>query len=548
MFRFFSSFRRLVLAALLVLTALVMALPAGAACPPPSRIFAVQPGRPASYISKAGLLSELTGFEIVGVAPPVFGTLEEQGDSYVYHPQPGFWTAGLDSFLLRLKPTGRGLRGGRVETVLLLPAVLPDTFSQQDFEPSTEAWPVFGPAENVEVFDTGRVLSGARSARVYGFSGLSSGLVWGGKLSGGGQQGSGAIATLRPPGGGAGGNRAPDPTPATPGQMVILRLSGGDTLVEHRVWMRDDGEHLAFQLESTTGATAWLPVPREPHRVQILQWPRSGDFSRRSGAALFVDGARVAELVPSAGNDTDLLATELQVGGVETAGANPLYADVDDLLFQKFVMSPAWFCQRADGFEDGLPDPAWEVAGTLAVTSSASLEGLGGLEIPLGSGGSAGGAWLHANLPEEDRRLVVRFRFDPNSVSLPPGARVLLTSAVTSGGEDVFALLLEGAPSGYRLTLLDYGTSPRASAPIPISDLPQEIALDWQRSASSNVGLGSLRLWLGGEPKAELTGLANAGLEIAQIRLGAVAPLGWSTGAQGALYLDQLLVVRGPRP
>lgn len=125
-----------------------------------------------------------------------------------------------------------------------------------------------------------------------------------------------------------------------------------------------------------------------------------------------------------------------------------------------------------------------------------------------------------------------------------------MLGAVSAGGLSAFALFLEPAASGYRLILQGPPEFSSTAAPVPIQDLPQDIMLDWQRSASSNVALGTLRLWIGSELKASLTSLDNDRREPAEIRLGALAVMvpGGAPSPLGIVYLDQFMAIRGPRP
>ncbi len=228
-----------------------------------------------------------------------------------------------------------------------------------------------------------------------------------------------------------------------------------------------------------------------------------------------------------------------------------LDVDLDDLVFFNFKMAAGSTCLLADGFDVGQPDSLWVNGSSFTVTAAAALQGEGGLAAPLGS--DIADSMLTAVLPAQDDRLGVRFRFNPNGVALAANSRAHLLRAVTATGGNVFSVVLAPAASGYVLTVLEgsAGTQFWIPAAIPIENLPQEITLDWQRSASSNVALGALRLWIDGKPKVELTGLANAGLEVADIQLGAHVFSAWGgepPALLGTVYLDDFAVVRGPHP
>ena len=567
-FSFSAFLRRLALSAL---AAAAVASPAGAACPPNSRTVIVEPGRSEILIPKANLLVGLNGWEISDFEPPAHGSLEEWWNGhYLYVPGPSFWTAGFDSFLLRLRSTDRE-RGNRTESVLLLPALRVVSRLRQDFEGDLSPWVTAGEVDNLEVFSEG-ALSGQHSLRVRGVPGESSWLTAHLPLHGGGQQGSGAQATLRPPGsGGPGGLSDPISDPGNPTRVTVLAFGPG-TSSAHRVFLRDDGEGLELQLATPTGDTPWVRISRSPHRIQAIQWASSDsdesvssgddkgagfDGTRHAGASLWIDGALAAGLEGSSGAGMDpaaeLVAWErLAAGVVEIVGVSSLALELDDLAFFHFEMAAgSTTCQVADGFDAGQPDPAWVNGSSFAVTAAAALQGEGGLAVPLGSSFAA--SMLRAPLPALGGRLGVRFRFDPNGVPLAAGSRVQLLRTVTAAGSNVFSVVLAPAASGYLLSLEDpTGTFSGTPPPVPIGDLPQEITLDWQRSASSNVALGTLRLWIDGEPRAEMTGLANASVEIAEVQLGALVSSTDRGGdvamPLGTVYFDGVAVVRGPQP
>lgn len=322
-------FRRFALTALTAAAMIVMAPPAGAACPPASRIIPVDPGRTEIIITKALLLSELPGSEIGGVVPPGLGTLEDAGDFYRYRPSSSFWTVGFDSFLLQLSSSHRG--ESRVETVLLLPALAQAALRRQDFENGTPAWTPSGQAENFEIF-TEETLSGTRSLRVQGLPDQPNWLTAsiseqqsgkpGENNTGGGQQGSGAQATLRPPGVGGPGNLTLLPTSGSPAEVVFLNL-GLEGISEHKVWARDDGEQMNLRLQGLTGFTPWLPVSRGAHRVQIIQW-NGQDANQRTGASLWIDGALAASLTAPFDPGIQPSGPRLKAGVVKVGSPNPV--------------------------------------------------------------------------------------------------------------------------------------------------------------------------------------------------------------------------------
>jgi hypothetical protein len=518
--------------------AIVIAPPVQGACPLPARVVAVEPGRAVVFIDKTDLMSGLTS-EIVGFLQPHHGVLEDLGDRFAYSPGDGFWTAGVDSFNLLLTSDRR--QRSRAERVLLVPATLSAAATTEGFDGASLSWALGGSTTGLEIFNGAGVLSGSRSLRLRGGSGepawlaesLSNNPAVVGE-NGGGQQGSTAQSTIRPPGGGGGSGLGA----ITPTELAVLEGSGASVTAGYRVWLRDDGEALSLRLEDAFTSSPWLPLSRGEHRLQVTQWTASLDLERRSGLGLWVDGALVARLQPPAGNDVFERAATLRVGVLAQQGQNnTLTAEMDDLRFAGLALYPEAACRVADGFESGEPDPVWTVNGNVAIAADAALG-----TAPFPNGGT-----LDATLPGNDPRLGLRFRFDPNSVGLTAGSRILLAEGITSGGERALALLLEPASSGYRLLLLtddDRMIPPQVSSPVVIADAPQAVTLDWRRGISQFANTGTLRLWIGGQLKAEITGIRNAAQDIQNLRVGAEVV----GGALGRVFFDQVEAVRGPLP
>lgn len=530
----------------ILLAVSLLPAPLRAVCPSTARLVPVQPGRGEIVLVKSALLADLPGVSIVGFVAPSHGTLEDVGSRYLYRPSPSFWTAGLDSFLLRVSSSGSSDRlPPRAETVFLVPALSADRQISQDFEHGL-TWPQTGTG-GLEIV-TGADAPSNRSLRITGSPETSSWLsgYFQEPYFGGGNQGTTVQSTLRPPG--AGGPPSGLLEPDFPIEVVFLEL-GTFQRIEHRLRLRDDTLSLALRLESPHGASGWVPVSRSPHRLQVSQWAGNPDGSRRPGAFLFVDGALAAQLQPPAGTDIFDRVGGLHLGSIEAFGLAPLSFEVDDVRLSSNAPGPASLCLGADGFESGQLDPMWTVvSGTVAATSEAALAGRLGGEISLGTWSSPAGALLQARLPEAAPRLGVRFRFDPNSLSVPPAGEILLLEGVAGGsGRRSFALVLKKGFSGYLLTL--FGEDDRGEVltapPIALADVPGVLTLDWQRSPGPGASSGSLRLFAGSTLVGQVTGLANDSQDVEMLRAGALAVNG---AFLGRVFLDQIEIVRGPEP
>lgn len=521
---------------------------APAACPPSARTVKVEPGVAGIAIVKSTLLAGFSDHQLVGATAPSHGTLEDLGDHYLYRPLSSFWTAGLDSFEI-LVSTNRLASDPRAETVLLVPAGLTTgTLAEEGFENGVGIWDRYGATQHLEVFSGSGVITGAYSLRLYVPEGDGGRHAWlEGRLedNGGGQQGSTTQITIRPPRGSG------PPSGLAPGQVALLNLGGG-LPSSYELWLRDDGDGVvSLLLKSATGQTPWVPVSRRPHRIKVSQWiseeeePSLTAETRRAGAMLWVDGVLAATLTSL--NQQPDAARFLHSGILATAGETSLVLEVDDLSLSSFRFNnPASRCRLGDGFEDGQPDAEWDWAagGSVNLTTEAALQGRGGLDAVLGT--SFSGSALVAPMPADDPRLGFRFGLDPNSVAIANDGKLLLfTGLIPLTGKRPFAVHLEQQGSQYflRLQADPRAGLPRFSEPVPIPDGPVTLTLDWRRSPSERVPLGTLRLWVDGKPGTELTELDTFGQDVAEIHLGALSV---RETALGHIHLDSFVAVRTP--
>jgi hypothetical protein len=203
------------------------------------------------------LLAAAPGFQVIGYSQPSTGVVTESAGSFSYKPSSQFWTLGTDSFTVHLAPTpGRVTpESGRARTIFLVSALGPAENLAERFEEDLGAgWISQDTTGQLHLFSHD-ALSGQQSfpmvqrpagawitARLAGRDGLV----------GGGQQGSGAEATFRPPGSGPPGNFG-DPYEVA---FFSVGLPGEP---DYRLWLRDDAAGLEIRAEIPGVAfTPWM--------------------------------------------------------------------------------------------------------------------------------------------------------------------------------------------------------------------------------------------------------------------------------------------------
>jgi hypothetical protein len=532
-----------------VLGCSLMAVPPAlqAECPTGDYVVSVEPGRNGQPIAKNRLLAAAPGFRIIGFSQPSIGVLTESADSFLYKPSSRFWTQGTDSFTVHLAPLpGRVTQDSiRARTVFLASALGPWKSLAESFEGDlTSNWVSQDTAGHIQLFGQG-ALCGDQSLKIVARPAGS----WISALlgeyrddgdTGGGQQGSGAQATFRPPGSGPPGG--PPGNFHTPYEMAFFS-AGAIAQPDYRLWLRDGNGSLEVRAEVPgVASTPWLPISRSVHRFQLTSWLGSANGDRRGGVFFWLDGTLAAELTaPIGGSHNEFRFGSLESDELSEAGLEIALDDV--YLFLTDLRQPSHLCLAADGFEGGQIGDEWRVPSGFSATAAAALDGSSGLEVRVDEATQL----MKVPTPTQNGRYGLRFRFDPNTVNFSAGGQLLLFEALAAKGGRSIALLLEAGHSGYRLRALseDDGGSVLFTPLLPLSDGPHTLSVDWHRAAGEGAPTGSLRLWIDGALAGELTGLTNAGQEIVEAYLGALLLEG---AADGTVYFDQFEAWRGVLP
>jgi uncharacterized repeat protein (TIGR01451 family) len=210
----------------------------------------------------------------------------------------------------------------------------------------------------------------------------------------------------------------------------------------------------------------------------------------------------------------------------------------------------------ADGFESG-DLSAWAASSTdgsdLSAAPEAGLAGSGfGLKAVVNDGSDL---FVQDDTPAHEDSYRARFYIDPQTFD--PGearhiSRVQVFSAFQQGPRrrliEVVLRRLKGQYSLMGLARLDGGGQAKTGF-FPISPGPHGVELAWRRASGPAVSDGVFELWIDGQLKSTLAGLANSMGSIDMVRLGV---MGVRAAANGTLFLDEFESRRfsyiGPKP
>jgi len=192
-----------------------------------------------------------------------------------------------------------------------------------------------------------------------------------------------------------------------------------------------------------------------------------------------------------------------------------------------------------DAFESGslLPDPAtWSAlsanAEHLAVVPEAAYWGVNGLEVTVGDSTDH---YVRDDTPEAESQYRARFYLDPNDVTLT-STDIFAGYSNQVTGSPVFRVQVQqtGGTTQVRLGALS-GTDPGTWVYSPAW---YDLVGDWNAieiEYTTGPGTGTMSLWVGGELKATITGLDNAGSTVDSVCLGVMNVSG---GTSGTLHFD----------
>ena len=260
--------------------------------------------------------------------------------------------------------------------------------------------------------------------------------------------------------------------------------------------------------------------------------PTSGDYHLTSLSPGIDGGDNSAPGLPDADFDYEARIMDADLDGLPEV----------DMGYDEFSGVVGIF---ADGFESG-DLSAWSSAqtdlGDLRVTTEAAIGGSYGLQAVLDDNRSI---YVVDETPAMEDAYQVRFYFDPNSISMASGNAHVLFLAMNASGQASFRTELRSFQGDYQIrdvALQDNGAQIYTDW-VPLTDELHSLETRGQVASGTDVGDGTLRLWLDGEPRADISDLDNDTRGVDKVRWGAVS--GVDTGTRGTYYFDAFVSTAG---
>ncbi|MDA8020435.1 MAG: Ig-like domain-containing protein [Thermoanaerobaculia bacterium] len=450
------------------------------------------------------------------------GHLQQVGDTFRYTPGEGFWSVGSDSFTYTVQRAGGNPNVSATATVTLEAEPVCALLAEDRFEADLSTFE--------QVVQNGGTATIESSAALEGASGLLIDL---------------------PPGS---QNVYVSDHPFDEETHFVLEflfdsseLQGVDLdripIVEtgaFSLWWRSrDGGH-EVRLFSTTddsslASTPWTPVAAVVHRLRLEWRGGTGPGADDGYARLWIDGVRVGSL-PSLDND-QVRPDKVRLGA-------PWHIDPatqGSLAFDAYRVCRGGDSREfyvVDDFEDGTLD-AWTGSpqsggGTVAVSSSAALEGNQGLEVSVDGNPSV--AYVHDKSVGRETHHWATFLLDASGLLLGNDENFFLMGG-NEPGIWSYHLRIFGTATGKKLKL--YVSKDSGWVASPLVDLPDgqvAVGIEWWAASYPGADDGGGRLVLDHEEVAVLAGVDNDQRYVERASVGAIAQV--DSGTVGTFYVD----------
>lgn len=523
--------------------------PANAQCTSGTLVVEVAPSAIEQSVSKAAIFGP--DATAIPTSQPIHGALVDQGNTFAYRPAAGFWSLGSDTFTVRASSLIPGvIRNDPEVTVFLVAQIVREYGNYEGFESPSQVIPQIY-ASDPAMF---AVLPDARLSGSYGlrtFGGVG-GEVWLGiepdPSHNGGDYGSCGQTIWRPPPSGPGGSLCSptDPECDVAGDAVLMTAGDPTALLYGEVLARQAGGGVFLKLRApnTSGqlATAWTPVSRTPHRLELAQvGPRS---NRGAEVALFMDDAVLLTLDLPVYSASQLWPVPtFRFGQIKPSG-NPGNYDLDQIGVWALNDVQSGICSQVESFETGSLTAGWSVfqPGNLAITTNASLLGKYSAAITIGTLGNPTGSSLIRSVSAVAGHKALRFRVNAASFQpTPPTGTVTIADGFNASSLRAFRLQLATNASGAALlratARLDDGSQPQLTHNLGSFSTTRLIEVEWLTSPSTQGGTGYLRVWVDGTPVLLFSSVSNALQTLEEIRVGATSNPG---NATGSILIDQI--------
>jgi hypothetical protein len=175
-----------------------------------------------------------------------------------------------------------------------------------------------------------------------------------------------------------------------------------------------------------------------------------------------------------------------------------------------------------NGFESGTTS-GWTSAATnggrLSVSPEAALRGAYGLRAQISN---TSAMYVADATPVAATSYHVRFRFDPNTVTITVGKQHDLARALTGSGAAAATVQLRRAATGYQVRVgwLTASGGSASGAWVALTDAPHTIEVAWSAATTASAKNGTVVLYLDGVQVSTTTAASNGTVRARSFRLG----------------------------
>ncbi len=508
----------------------LIAWPARAACP--SRVYTVPLGTSSFRMSLSGLAGP--GLSVVEWTKVFHGGLTNDAQYLYYQPTAGFWSTGVDSFVIRLHDANKGSES--YATVQLTTPTQRAVHYDEDFETVGllgTNWLLSDPGGQAS-YSTAAAMNGTYGLHFADGNGpaeLLTSMEWRGASGGNNGTRGGYIP---PTGGGlAGGALANNLT-----KTGVIVKSTFDGALYHWVNLTDNGSSISLQVCALDGCNPIVEVPRTAHNLELLRWPPTS--LRPAGVGLWIDGLLASQRLNTPYPSGTAEPPPSYSWGVSDCTSACPQLDLDNTSIFDLSGEPREVCTGADDFETG-QITGWTLYGAqnLSTSQLAAQDGRYGLRVDLGPVGNSIGGLLMRAADVNHFHQGLRLTVDPNSVAMcTTCSLVLAVGAQNGGGARAWALILDNRTDGYQLRLqVTRNDNSRINKTWNITDQSHTVKVEWQRSTATKVATGYGRLWVDGQLVGDIPNVDNDAITFDSLRIGASAGAGQGSGQ---VFLDQI--------
>jgi hypothetical protein len=193
-------------------------------------------------------------------------------------------------------------------------------------------------------------------------------------------------------------------------------------------------------------------------------------------------------------------------------------------------------------FESGDLSGWSSVTANVSADAAAAVDGNYGMQVTIDSNTAR---YATHDLDTPVTRQIVRFYFDPNSISMANNDSHVIYYGYSGTSTSVTRIDLRFSGGNYQIRagIRNDAGSWTATSWTTISDSPHLVEADWRAASGAGAGDGSLDFEIDGAAAGALTGIDNDTHQINRARLGAVS--GVDSGTRGAYQFDSFELRQG---